>query len=312
MPTREQIELLGLLTAAREIDWSFVAREAQRVQGLERLLSGRAVETGPNALQNLKLLEDGLSRYEDGMAEAQRRIENAEASGAFLTTVLDPTFPANLREIPNLPPFLFCLGRLDPADTYSVAVIGTRNASDEGLKRAAKMATLLVERGVTVVSGLAMGIDTAAHTATLERGGRTVAVMGTGIRQVYPAENKALAERIVDSGGLLVSQFWPDQFPARYTFPRRNVVMSGISQGSVVIEANATSGAKMQARLALEHHRKVFLLRSLVEDYEWAGKYSRRAGALVVDSVDDVIKELRPAERGSKFVDRSVQLELLG
>ena len=312
MPSREQVQLLGLLIAARDIDWSFVAREAQRIGGLSRLLSGHAFETGPEAQENLLHLEKGLPAHEKGVEEAAERIKVAEKHGARLTTVLDSDYPENLREIPNLPPFLFCKGRLEPADSYAVAVIGTRNASAEGLKRAGKMATLLVERGVTVLSGLALGIDTIAHVAALDAGGRTVAVMGTGVSHIYPAENGPLAERIVASGGLLVSQFWPGQFPAKYTFPRRNVVMSGMAQGSVVIEANATSGAKMQARLALEHHRKVFLLRSLVEDYEWARRYSRRAGAVVVDTVEDVVRELRPCGEGSRFIDRSIQLRLLG
>lgn len=312
MPSLEQIQLLGVLAASRDIDWNFVAREAQRLDGLARLLSGQATETGPEAQENILHLRQALAAHKAGMEEAAKRVELAEQHGARLSTVLDDDYPQNLREIPNLPPFLFYKGRLEPADSYAVAVIGTRNASREGLIRAGRMATLLVERGVTVLSGLALGIDTVAHTATLEAGGRTVAVMGTGVCHTYPAENEALAERIVASGGLLVSQFWPGQFPAKYTFPRRNVVMSGMGQGSVVIEASATSGAKMQARLALEHHRKVFLLRSLVEEYEWARNYSSRTGAVVVETVDDVVRELRPCGQGSRFIDRSVQLRLLG
>ncbi len=312
MPSLEQVQLLGLLAAARDIGWNFVAREAQRVDGLARLLSGQATESGPEAQESILHLQNGLAAHGKGMEKAAERIELAEQHGARLTTVLDADYPENLREILDLPPFLFCKGRLDPADSYAVAVIGTRNASVEGLKRAHRMATLLVEKGVTVLSGLALGIDTVAHTATLDAGGRTVAVMGTGICHIYPSENEALAERIVASGGLLVSQFWPGQFPAKYTFPRRNVVMSGMGQGSVVIEASATSGAKMQARLALEHHRKVFLLRSLVEEYEWARRYSRRDGATVVDGVEGVVRELRPSAEGARFINRSVQLRLLG
>jgi predicted Rossmann fold nucleotide-binding protein DprA/Smf involved in DNA uptake len=118
---------------------------------------------------------------------------------------------------------------------------------------------------------LAKGIDTAAHVEALERGGRTVAVIGTGILRTYPTDNKALAEEIARRGAP-VSQFWPSQPGARYTFPRRNVVTSGMGQGTVVIEASSTSGAKLQARLAVEHGKLVFLVDSLVTDQPWAEK----------------------------------------
>jgi DNA processing protein len=128
---------------------------------------------------------------------------------------------------------------------------------------------------VTVVSGLARGIDTAAHSGALAAGGRTIAVVGTGITRTYPNENTQLCEEIAASGAV-VSQFWPSAPPASYTFPKRNVTMSGIAQGTAVIDASATSGAKMQARYALEHGKKVFLLSSLVKRYEWAERYAQR------------------------------------
>jgi DNA processing protein len=121
-------------------------------------------------------------------------------------------------------------------------------------------------------------------------------VLGTGITRCYPAENRRLAEEITTRGAL-VSQFWPTRSPGRDTFPRRNVVTSGLSQGSVVIEASATSGAKMQARLALEHGKKVFLLRSLVTDQPWARDYVARRGAIEVGDVEDVVRHLAEPER---------------
>jgi DNA protecting protein DprA len=125
-----------------------------------------------------------------------------------LVSVLDDEYPRNLRRIYNRPPFLFVRGALDNTDERSVAVVGTRRASPDGLSQAAHLAGELARRGVTVVSGLARGIDTAAHTAALDAGGRTLAVMGTGIDRVYPAENAELAQRIPEQGAL-VSQFWP-------------------------------------------------------------------------------------------------------
>jgi DNA processing protein len=189
------------------------------------------------------------------MAAAQAELDKVTQEDLRLVTVLDEHYPSTLRLVWNLLPFVFLRGQVLDDDLRSVPVVGTRAASDDGVKRAGRMAQLLVEHEVTVVSGLARGIDTAPHTAALGAGGRTIAVIGTGINRSYPAENKDLVEGIVHRGAV-VSQFWPDAPPATYTFPRRNVTMSGIAQGTVVIEASCTSGAKLQARIALEHGKK--------------------------------------------------------
>jgi DNA processing protein len=215
-----------------------------------------------------------------------------------LVTVLDEIYPTNLRLVYNRPPFLFVRGELEAQDERAVAIVGTRQASPAGSEQAQRLARELAGNGVTVLSGLALGIDTAAHTAALEVGGRTVAVVGTGIQRTYPAANRALADRIVAGGGAIVSQFWPDAPPAKWSFPMRNVTMSGMGVGTVVVEASSTSGAKMQARLALEHGKRLFLVESLVMHEEWAQRYAERPGATVVQSVDDVLAaldtELRP------------------
>ena len=134
----------------------------------------------------------------------------------------------------------------------------------------------LVDARYTVVSGLAEGIDSAAHLAALDAGGRTVGVIGTGLRRAYPAKNAELQDRIA-SEAAVVSQFWPDAPPTKTSFPMRNVVMSGVARATVVVEASHTSGARMQARFALEHGRPVFLLESLLE-HEWAQDYAERPG----------------------------------
>jgi DNA processing protein len=307
-PTSEQIRLLSLCRI-KGTNWYALAREAQRAGGLERLSAGQVIETSADAQRTAQAIRDNLdalSRFED---EARAEIQKAHDAGAYLTTVADDTFPTTLRLIFNLPPFLFVRGTLKEADLLSVAVVGTRDASEDGIKRAARMARLLTERGVTVVSGLARGIDTAAHTAALDSGGRTIAVIGTGIRRTYPAENKALAERITENGAV-VSQFWPDGPPATYTFPRRNVTMSGIAQGTIVIEASSTSGAKMQARLAIEHGKKVFLIKSLTHEQEWARRYVESRGAYSVDDVEDVVRLLAEPERIHAEDSRRAQLAL--
>ena len=219
----------------------------------------------------------GAAPRHQGASTARRAVEAeteaAARAGARLVTVLDEDYPANLRLIPNLPPFLFYRGDLAAGDTWSVAVVGTRKASESGIEQAARLSRLLAGHDVTIISGLARGIDTAAHQAALDSGGRTIAVLGTGITRCYPPENQGLSEQIAQAGAL-VSRFWPTRAPGRDTFPRRNVVTSGLSQGTVVIEASQTSGAKMQARLALEHDKKVFLVASLVADQPWSATTS--------------------------------------
>jgi DNA processing protein len=304
----EQLNLLALCQI-KDVDWNLIAREAQRPGGLERLLAGELTERTPEAAETAQLIRQAVDLQHDHRVAALAEDERAAAVGADLLTVLDPGYPQTLRLIFNLPPFLYVKGRLLEKDLRSVAVVGTRQPTDPGLEKARRMARLLADAQVTVVSGLARGIDTAAHQATLERGGRTIAVVGTGITRCYPKENTELADQIA-AVGAVVSQFWPSAPPATWSFPRRNVTMSGIAQGTVVIEASATSGAKMQARLALQHGKKVFLLRSLVDNYPWAAKYAKERHARVVDAVEDVVRELADPAAINADDQRRLQLSL--
>jgi DNA processing protein len=306
--SQEQLSLLALCQI-KGVDWNLLAREAQRPGGLERLLAGEVTEATPEAAQTAELITQARDKLDQHRQAVLGEISRAEGVGADLVTVLDQGYPRTLRLIFNLPPFLFVQGRLLERDLRSVAVVGTRQPTDPGLQKAKKMARLLADAGVTVVSGLARGIDTTAHQATLERGGRTIAVVGTGITRRYPKENTELAERIA-AAGAVVSQFWPSAPPATWSFPRRNATMSGIAQGTVVIEASATSGAKMQARLALQHGKKVFLLRSLVDNYQWAANYAKERNARVVDDVQDVVRELADPAAINADDKRRLQLSL--
>jgi DNA processing protein len=209
-----------------------------------------------------------------------------EAEGIKLVGVLDRDYPENLRAVHDRPPLIFVAGELTPQDARSVAVIGSRKATDQGLAAAGAMAGHLVEREFTVISGLAAGIDTAAHNAALDRGGRTVAVIGTGLRHVYPPENAALQRRIAAECAV-VSQFWPDDPPSRQTFPMRNAVMSGMALATVIVEATHTSGTRVQSRFALEQGRPVFLRGSLL-DQGWARELATRPGVHVFDDPEQV------------------------
>jgi DNA processing protein len=306
---RQLLELCAIRIEHESVDWSVIARQAQDSAGLDDLRQGVITEKSAAAKRSLLILRKGLRDPAPFADRVAAELDAAAAAGARLVTVLDREYPSNLKLIPNLPPFLFCRGQLQDDDARSVAVVGTRNASDDGIRRAALMSRLLAEKCVTVVSGLARGIDTAAHRAALAAGARTIAVLGTGITRCYPAENTGLAEEITGSG-VLVSQFWPTSPPSKYTFPRRNVVTSGISQGTVVIEASSTSGAKMQARLAIEHGKKVFLLRSLVTTQPWARDYVDKRGAIEVDEVDEVSGQLAEPDRVRRATEQHKQLSL--
>jgi DNA processing protein len=225
------------------------------------------------------------------LAALRQELDSWRRAGIGIVTVLDAAYPEQLRTVHQRPPFLTYRGRLDADDAGGVAIVGTRQASEEGRRRARSLAEELASSGVPIISGLAAGIDTAALQGALAAGGRAVAVIGTGVRRSYPAENAALQARIGEEG-VVLSQFWPDAPPTKHSFPMRNAVMSGYAAATVVIEAGWKSGARMQARLALEHGRPIFLLDSLLE-HDWAREYARRPGAFVVSDVDDVVEDLR-------------------
>jgi DNA processing protein len=226
----------------------------------------------------------------DGLDEAARDLERWEQAGIRMVCVLDAEYPSNLRMIYQHPPVLFMRGTADESDATSVAVVGTRQPTPRGIGQASELATGLAANGIPVISGLAAGIDTAAHTAALAAGGRTVAVIGTGIDRAYPPQNAALQEDIA-AKGLLISQFLPGSPPTKASFPMRNAVMSGCTLATAVVEAAARSGSRMQARLALQHGRHVFLMHSLLE-HEWARDYAERPGVTIVETADDVLAGL--------------------
>jgi DNA processing protein len=227
-------------------------------------------------------------------ASARTELKRWQDQGIRVLTVLDREYPANLRAAHDRPPLIFIAGGYEPRDSTSVAVIGARRASPDGLALAEAVAEHLVAHGYTVVSGLATGVDTAAHTAALACDGRTVAVIGTGLHHCYPSENLALQRRIATQCAV-ISQFMPDAGPTRLGFPMRNAVMSGLTLATVVIEASHKSGARAQARFALAQGRPVLLARSVLRE-EWGSELAERPGVHVFDSPADVTAQVgRPA-----------------
>ncbi|MGI8411037.1 MAG: DNA-processing protein DprA [Solirubrobacteraceae bacterium] len=235
--------------------------------------------------------------YASLLDSATAEIASWQAAGMQLLTVLDPDYPDNLRSVHDRPPLIFIAGRLRATDAKSVAVIGSRTASPRGKRAARAIAEHLVDCEYTVVSGLAAGIDTVAHCATLERGGRTIAVIGTGLTRTYPPQNAAL-QRQIAARGAVVSQFWPTAPPTRRSFPMRNAVMSGLTVGTVVVEASLRSGARTQVRLALAHGRPVLLLESLLEQ-PWASECAARPGAHVIRTPADITAVLERLSVGA-------------
>jgi DNA processing protein len=186
-------------------------------------------------------------------------IERLESIGASVLTWESEVYPERLREVADAPPVLYVLGEITAADAWAVAVVGTRRATSYGREVAARLSSGLAEAGVSVVSGLAKGVDTVAHNAALDAGGRTIAVLGSGIDVIYPAENRNLARRIVEEGrGGVVSDYPPGTQPDAMNFPPRNRIIAGLSLGVLVVEAGEKSGALITATFALDQGREVF------------------------------------------------------
>lgn len=216
------------------------------------------------------------------LADATAQLIGWEARGLTLVTVLDPGYPENLRAVHDRPPLLFIAGALEPRDARSVAVVGTRQPTARGLRLAKAIAGRLAEHGFTVVSGLAAGIDTAVHTAVLEVGSRTLAVIGTGLDHAYPPQNRTL-QRTIACRHAVLSQFWPQAPPSKRSFPMRNAVMSGLTLATVVVEASRTSGTRVQAKRALAQGRPVLLHAALLSQ-DWARELAARPATHVIET----------------------------
>jgi len=264
--------------------------------------SPQAVFTAPlNALCEV----EGIDRItaekirnsaDDGFAEQQLAL--AEKCQARILTYWDAEYPERLKQIYDPPVFLFVRGELRQDDKYAIALVGTRMPSSYGRMVAEKLSEGLARKGITVVSGLARGIDTLCHLGALKAGGRTLAVLGSGVDVIYPPENRKLAEKIVAQGAL-VSEFPMGADPDAPNFPRRNRLISGLSLGVIVIEAGERSGALITAETALEQGREVLAVPGNITSPKSQGPNRLiQEGAALVRSVEDVFSlldsELRP------------------
>ncbi len=267
---------------------------------LERFGSAEAVYGATRAeLEQLRLLPEAvdsiIARELQDKAEAE--IENVKKLGADLLILDDGVYPSLLREIYDPPITLYVKGAWDQClDQPCVAIVGSRRCSTYGQNAALMLARDLAQRGVTVVSGFARGIDAAAHRGALEGGGRTVAVLGTGIDQFYPRDHKKLADEILERGGAVVTQFPLSTPPVSENFPYRNRIISGLSLGVVVVEAAENSGSLITARLAIEQNREVFAVPGNITSRNSFGTnyLIKGAGAKLVQQWQDIAAELPP------------------
>jgi DNA processing protein len=276
-------------------------------------IMGQVLESGSARAIWSRLADDALlpdPLHADAVTAARADVGSWLEAGIGVHTVLDPEYPRPLLAVHQAPPVLFSRGEVRTVER-AVSVVGSRRASDDGLWMADGVARALVKEGITVLSGLAAGIDTAAHRAALDAGGRTVAVIGTGIRRYYPAENRALQDEIARRG-LVLSQFWPDSPPGKHTFPMRNATMSGYGLATVVVQAGETSGARIQARVAVEHGRPVILGGMVVDRNEWARNLIGRPGVHRADDVGDVLAVVRELVDRRAAALRAVRTVLAG
>ena len=249
--------------------------DLRRVQGI-----------GPELTRRIAVAKDEI--------DVREEIERCTANGITILTESDASYPRMLREIHDPPGILFVRGNILPPDAIAIAIVGSRHATQYGLSQAERLAGSLARAGITIVSGLARGIDSAAHRGALAAGGRTLAVLGSGVLNMYPPEHAELAVEVAAQGAVM-SESPPLSPPLSGAFPQRNRIISGLSLGVLVVEASTQSGALISARHAMEQGREVFAVPGRVDNRMACGCHRLiRDGAKLVETADDILEELGP------------------
>ncbi|MFW6011194.1 MAG: DNA-processing protein DprA [Desulfosalsimonas sp.] len=231
--------------------------------------------------------------HTDFSGAAKSDVAFCKKSGCRIITLNDEEYPYRLAGIPDPPPYLYALGRRLPS-VPAIAVVGTRNSTRYGGSMARRLSADLAAMGFVIVSGMARGIDSAAHLGALDAGGETIAVLGSGLSVIYPPENRRLYYRIAESGAV-ISELPPKELPNPYNFPARNRIISGMSLGTVVVEAAKKSGSLITARLAAEQGREVFAVPGNINSSKSTGAHDLlKQGAKLVEKAEDIVEELAP------------------
>lgn len=291
--TADDDALVGVIAAVR-------ATSALSQPARVDILLTQGVEALVDEVFGRTLINPELVR---AVAQARGDLQVWRAKGYRVTSLLDPAYPRFLAGVHEAPAVLFSVGDLRPADT-GVSVVGSRDASPGQLQAARDIATILASRGMSVVSGLAAGVDSAAHAAAVAAGGRTVAVMGTGLDHTYPATHRQLRTQI-ERTGLVVSQFFPYETGSRVSFPMRNAVMSGYGRVSIVVGASEHSGTRHQAKAAVGHSRGLVFTPQVAFQTRWGRDYVDRGLAQVAYSpegaVESAARIIETADSGARL-----------
>lgn len=291
-----ELEYLLILNSIPEVGFVRINNLVKRFGGITEIFRASQAELEEVELIGPKIASAIINRDRD--KTLKREIALAEKYGVKIMSYLDEDYPVNLKEIYDPPVVLYVRGEFTDEDIYSIGIVGSRHASRYGLQTAERLGCELAARGLTVVSGLARGIDAAGHKGALKARGRTIAVLGSGLANVYPAEHIRLADEISENGAV-ISEFPMECEPYKDNFPRRNRIISGLSLGVVVVEAAKNSGALITTDFALEQGRELFAVPGQARTATAAGtNMLLRHGARLVESADDVIEELGDVIRG--------------
>ncbi len=282
-------------------------------QLLERFGSAENVfHARRNELESLRLKPETIESIIKGEFhdKAEEELEKVKASGGDVLILDDGSYPYLLREIADPPITLYVKGNWQACfDAPCIAVVGSRRCSTYGENAAEMLARDLAENGICIISGLARGIDTAAHRGAIRAKGKTIAVLGTGINQIYPKENARLVNEIIDAGGAVVSQFPLETPPLKENFPYRNRIISGLSLGVLIVEASERSGSLITARLAMEQNREVLAVPgNITSKNSFGTNYLIKSGAKLVQQWQDVVAEL-PSEISAKILPPKIDGE---
>lgn len=238
-----------------------------------------------------KIAQEIIEKRDDISPEAE--LDRVRELGINITTLEDANYPKLLKEIYSPPPLLYHYGELDLNNDFTLAVVGSRKMSSYGKQVTFDLVENLAQSGFTIVSGLALGVDATAHQATLNVGGKTISVLGSGLQKIYPVSNHFLAKNIIENGGTIISEFPLDTPAYKSNFPQRNRIISGLSLGTIITQAAKKSGALITARFAIEQNREVFAVPgSILEAGSVGPNELIKAGAKSVTSASDVIESL--------------------
>lgn len=288
---KEEIRYLIALNEIKDIGPVFIKKILQYFGSAEKVFNAELEHL--LSIEGTKLdLAKRIKNFSE-WEKIDKLINNCEKRGIDIYSITDVRYPKFLKEIHDPPPILFCKGKIEEQDNFGLAVVGSRRFSDYGKRVTEKFAFELASMGITIVSGLARGIDSIAHNAAILAKGRTVAFLGSGVSIIYPPENKKLAEKIVNSGAV-ISEFYPDEPPKRENFPKRNRLISGMTLGTLVTEASVKSGALITASFALEQGREVFAVPGNITSKNSEGtNFLIKKGAKLVQQIEDILEEIK-------------------